>query len=119
MTHRLHRRRSRSPAALALAATGRARPGRSQRARSRASGRPASPTYAAPKDAQPGTRVEDALSIRQAEAGGVTLPDASSAQEVADDTPTTIIVQLEDGTVAIPKGQARLRPVDAGHSRRR
>ena len=60
---------------------------------------PANPTYASSKDAQSGTRVEDALlSIRQAEAGGVTLPDASSAQEAADDTPTTIIVQLEDGT---------------------
>ena len=59
---------------------------------------PANPTYASSKDAQSGTRVEDALlSIRQAEAGGVTLPDASSVQE-ADDTPTTIIVQLEDGT---------------------
>ena len=60
---------------------------------------PANPTHASSKDAQSGTRVEDAqLSIRQAEAGGVTLPDASSAQEAADDTPTTIIVQLEDGT---------------------
>ena len=60
---------------------------------------PANPTYTSSKDAQSGTRVEDALlSIRQAEAGGVTLPDASSAQEAADDTPTTIIVQLEDGT---------------------
>ena len=64
---------------------------------------PANPTHASSKDAQSGTRVEDALlSIRQAEAGGVTLPDASSAQEQADDTPTTIIVQLEDGTVGIP-----------------
>ena len=60
---------------------------------------PANPTHASSKDAQSGTRVEDALlSIRQAEAGGVTLPDASSVQEAADDTPTTIIVQLEDGT---------------------
>ena len=59
---------------------------------------PANPTHASSQDAQSGTRVEDALlSIRQAEAGGVTLPDASSVQE-ADDTPTTIIVQLEDGT---------------------
>ena len=60
---------------------------------------PTNPTHASSTDAQSGTRVEDALlSIRQAEAGGVTLPDASSAQEEADDTPTTIIVQLEDGT---------------------
>ena len=60
---------------------------------------PANPTQASSTDAQSGTRVEDAqLSIRQAEAGGVTLPDASSEQEAADDTPTTIIVQLEDGT---------------------
>ena len=59
---------------------------------------PSNPTHASSKDAQSGVRVEDALlSIRQAEAGGVVLPDASSAQE-ADDTPTTIIVQLEDGT---------------------
>ena len=59
---------------------------------------PANPTQASSTDAQSGTRVEDAqLSIRQAEAGGVTLPDASSEQEAADDTPTTIIVQLEDG----------------------
>ena len=64
---------------------------------------PANPTHASSKDAQSGTRVEDPLlSIRQAEAGGVVLPDASSAQEVADDTPTTIIVQLDDGTVGIP-----------------
>ena len=60
---------------------------------------PTNPTHASSTDAQSGTRVEEALlSIRQAEAGGVTLPDASSAQEEADDTPTTIIVQLEDGT---------------------
>ena len=60
---------------------------------------PTNPTHASSTDAQSGTRVEDALlSIRQAEAGGVTLPDASSAQEEADDTPTTIIIQLEDGT---------------------
>ena len=60
---------------------------------------PANPTQASSTDAQSGTRVEDAqLSIRQAEAGGVTLPDASSVLETADDTPTTIIVQLEDGT---------------------
>ena len=60
---------------------------------------PANPTQASSTDAQSGTRVEDAqLSIRQAEAGGLTLPDASSALETADDTPTTIIVQLEDGT---------------------
>ena len=64
---------------------------------------PANPTHASSKDAQSGTRVEDPLlSIRQAEAGGVVLPDASSAQEAADDTPTTIIIQLEDGTVGIP-----------------
>ncbi len=60
---------------------------------------PANPTHASSMDAQSGTRAEDALlSIRQAEAGGVTLADTSSAQEQADDTPTTIIVQLEDGT---------------------
>ena len=60
---------------------------------------PTNPTHASSTDTQSGTRVEDALlSIRQAEAGGVTLPDASSAQEEADDTPTTIIIQLEDGT---------------------
>ena len=60
---------------------------------------PTNPTLASSTDTQSGTRVEDALlSIRQAEAGGVTLPDASSAQEEADDTPTTIIIQLEDGT---------------------
>ena len=60
---------------------------------------PANPTHASSMDAQSVTRAEDALlSIRQAEAGGVTLADTSSAQEQADDTPTTIIVQLEDGT---------------------
>ena len=61
---------------------------------------PANPAQAASPEARTGTRVEDPLlSIRQAEAGGVTLPDAASAQEAADDTPTTIIVQLEEGSV--------------------
>ena len=59
---------------------------------------PANPAQAASPEARTGTRVEDPLlSIRQAEAGGVILPDAASAQEAADDTPTTIIVQLEEG----------------------
>ena len=75
---------------------------------------PANPTHASSKDAQSGTRVEDALlSIRQAEAGGVTLPDASSAQEAADDTPTTIIVQLEGGTAG-GSTQVRRDDVKAG-----
>ena len=73
---------------------------------------PANPTHASSQDAQSGTRVEDALlSIRQAEAGGVTLPDASSVQE-ANDTPTTIIVQLEDGT-AVSSAQATRDEVKA------
>ena len=75
---------------------------------------PANPTHASSKDAQSRTRVEDALlSIRQAEAGGVTLPDASSAQEAADDTPTTIIVQLEGGTAG-GSTQVRRDDVKAG-----
>ena len=75
---------------------------------------PANPTHASSKDAQSGTRVEDALlSIRQAEAGGVTLPDASSAQEAADDTPMTIIVQLEGGTAG-GSTQVRRDDVKAG-----
>ena len=61
---------------------------------------PANPAQASSPEARTGTRVEDPLlSIRQAEAGGVTLPDAASTQEAADDTPTTIIVQLEEAAV--------------------
>ena len=61
---------------------------------------PANPAQASSPEDRTGTRDEDPLlSIRQTEAGGVTLPDAPSAREAADDTPTTIIVQLEDGAV--------------------
>ena len=62
---------------------------------------PAAPA-SSPKD-QPGTQVEDVLlSMRQADAGGLTLPDASNTRESADDTPTTIIVQLEEGDAGVP-----------------
>ena len=48
---------------------------------------PAAPAPASSPEEQPGSRVEDVLlSVRQAEAGGLTVPEASSAQETADDT---------------------------------